>query len=156
MQSLLTICMQWRDRFEAMALLNLWPINTHLPLPGIFHSLVVSVFVISPFPFYWYLWTSPKKWLKICEGSDPSHRMAQVAHLFKAMQILGLLTVTTFSVPPIICMALFAFGQFLNYRYMSPISTLEDLTEFQLLNVSYYVLLVTYCSKHGHFSVCWR
>jgi methylene-fatty-acyl-phospholipid synthase len=86
------------------------------------HSVVVSLFVLSPFPFYWYLWTYPKKWLKMCEGVDPSHRMAQVAHLLKALQILGLVSVATFSVPPIICIALFGIGQFLNYRYMPSIS----------------------------------
>ncbi|KAG0616432.1 hypothetical protein M758_5G115100 [Ceratodon purpureus] len=99
-----------------MAMLDLWPIKADLPLPGMIHSLVVSLFVLSPFPFYWYLWTYPKKWLKMCEGVDPSHRMAQVAHLLKSLQILGLLSVATFSVPPIICVALFGFGQFLNYR----------------------------------------
>lgn len=100
-----------------MAMLDLWPINTHLPTPGLLHSFVVSLCILSPFPFYWYLWTNPKKWMKMCGPIDPSHRMAQVAHILKAFQVISLVSVATFSVPPLICVALFAFGQFLNYRY---------------------------------------
>lgn len=100
-----------------MALLALWPINTHLATPGFLHSLVVSLLVLCPFPFYWYLWTYPKKWMKMCEGVDPSHRMAQVSHILKSLQLLSLVSVATFSVPPLICVALFGCGQFLNYRY---------------------------------------
>lgn len=99
-----------------MAMLDLWPINTHLPTPGLLHSFVVSLCILSPFPFYWYLWTYPKKWMKMCGPIDPSHRMAQVAHILKAFQVISLVSVATFSVPPLICVALFAFGQFLNYR----------------------------------------
>lgn len=97
-------------------MLDLWPINPHLPLPGIIHGLLVSVFVLSPFPFYWYLWTYPKKWIKICEGVDPSHRMAQIAHILKSLQIISVVSVATFSPPPLICVVLFALGQILNYR----------------------------------------
>lgn len=136
-----------------MAMLDLWPINTHLPSPGMLHSFVVALLVLSPFPFYWYLWTYPRKWLKMCEGVDPSHRMAQVAHLLKALQVVGLLSVATFSVPPIICVALFGLGQFLNYRYMSSRFTLYRNSRFRTFSFSMLLImcfrLVNFTNNHS-------
>jgi methylene-fatty-acyl-phospholipid synthase len=89
----------------------------HASSVGMWHGLIVAVLILLPFPFYWYLWNFPDRWMRICgKGVNPSHRMAQVSHLLKALQIFALLSVATISRPPLICIALLAFGQYLNYR----------------------------------------
>jgi hypothetical protein len=91
----------------------------HASSVGMWHGLIVAVVILLPFPFYWYLWNFPDRWMQICgKGVNPSHRMAQVSHLLKALQIFALLSVATISRPPLICIALLAFGQYLNYRYV--------------------------------------
>lgn len=91
----------------------------HASSVGMWHGLIVAVVILLPFPFYWYLWNFPERWMQICgKGVNPSHRMAQVSHLLKALQIFALLSVATISRPPLICIALLAFGQYLNYRYL--------------------------------------
>ncbi|KAH0662824.1 hypothetical protein KY284_027755 [Solanum tuberosum] len=74
--------------------------------------------VISPFPFYYYLWTYPQKWVDLCgSGRDPCKVMAIVSHFMKLIQFISLLSVSTFSwPPPLYFWPLFIFGQFLNFR----------------------------------------
>ncbi|XP_020570694.1 phosphatidyl-N-methylethanolamine N-methyltransferase [Phalaenopsis equestris] len=72
---------------------------------------------VSPFPFYYILWNYPQAWVNLCgKGVDPSHRMAQVSHAFKIVQILSLLSVARISWPPWYCFVLFAAGQYLNFK----------------------------------------
>lgn len=82
------------------------------------HNLVVAGLVLAPFLYYWYLWTNPQRWVHYCGPNvDPSHRMAEVALVLKAGQILGVLTTASISgLPPWYCVLLFAVGQGLNYR----------------------------------------
>ena len=77
--------------------------------------------VISPFPFYTFLWWYPQRFIDAAcqDGSDPSHRMQQFSSMLKALQILALLSTVSFSdlaFPPWWSIALFAGGQFLNVR----------------------------------------
>ncbi|KAI9020413.1 hypothetical protein DFJ74DRAFT_124478 [Hyaloraphidium curvatum] len=79
------------------------------------------VAIISPFPFYAYLWHYPQKFVDVActDGADPSHRMAQISTGLKALQILALLTTASFSshvFPPWWSLLLFAGGQYLNVR----------------------------------------
>ncbi|KAJ4752945.1 Phosphatidyl-N-methylethanolamine N-methyltransferase [Rhynchospora pubera] len=81
-------------------------------------SIARCTALILPFPFYYALWKYPQKWVDLCgRGVDPCHRMAQVAHVLKAIQILCLLSVASFvSWPPWYCLLLFAAGQYLNFK----------------------------------------
>lgn len=77
--------------------------------------------VISPFPFYTYLWWYPQRFVdSVCsDGADPSHRMAQISTGLKIVQFLALLSVASFSsnlYPPWWSVVLFLAGQFLNMR----------------------------------------
>lgn len=77
--------------------------------------------VISPFPFYTYLWKNPQPFVDYAcaDGADPSHRMAQISTGLKVLQILALLSVASFesySFPPWWSILLFAAGQYLNVR----------------------------------------
>ncbi|RAL41404.1 hypothetical protein DM860_010198 [Cuscuta australis] len=74
--------------------------------------------VISPFPFYYWLWNHPQTWVDLCgRGRDPSHVMAMVSHVLKLLQFLSLFSVSTLSwPPPFYFWPLFSFGQFLNFR----------------------------------------
>lgn len=81
------------------------------------HSLLVCVAVILPFPFYYFLWTYPRKWVQWCgEGVNPSHRMALISHILKLTQILAVLSVAHFVWPPWYCLLLIIVGQYLNFK----------------------------------------
>ncbi|XP_047077432.1 phosphatidyl-N-methylethanolamine N-methyltransferase-like [Lolium rigidum] len=81
-------------------------------------ALAAGVGVLLPFPFYWALWSRPQRWVDLCgRGADPCRRMAQVSHVLKALQLLALASVASFSWPPPTCsLALLAFGQYLNFK----------------------------------------
>lgn len=100
-------------------------------------GLWVCLGVISPFPFYYYLWTHPQKWVDLCgSGRDPCKVMAMASHFIKLIQFISLLSVSTLSwPPPLYFWPLFIFGQFLNFRSVS-LSF-----KFDLLSC-YYVLMV--------------
>ncbi|KAK8949880.1 hypothetical protein KSP40_PGU016813 [Platanthera guangdongensis] len=71
---------------------------------------------VVPFPFYYLLWNYPQAWVNLCgKGVDPSHRMAQISHALKLVQVISLLSVARFSWPPWYCIILFASGQYLNF-----------------------------------------
>ncbi|XP_042444057.1 phosphatidyl-N-methylethanolamine N-methyltransferase-like [Zingiber officinale] len=73
--------------------------------------------VLLPFPFYYILWNYPQAWVDLCgKGVDPSHRMAQISHVLKAIQFVSLFSVASFSRPPWYCLLLFLVGQFLNFK----------------------------------------
>ncbi|KAJ8505496.1 hypothetical protein OPV22_006382 [Ensete ventricosum] len=80
-------------------------------------AVAVSVGVVLPFPFYYFLWNHPQAWVDLCgKGMDPSHRMAQISHALKAIQLVSLLSVARISRPPWYCVVLFLLGQFLNFK----------------------------------------
>ncbi|KAL6570378.1 hypothetical protein OROMI_014892 [Orobanche minor] len=74
--------------------------------------------VISPFPFYYFLWNNPQIWVDLCgRGRDPSRIMALMSHFLKIVQFISLFPVTTLSwPPPFYFWPLFLFGQSLNFR----------------------------------------
>lgn len=74
--------------------------------------------VISPFPFYYFLWNNPQSWVDLCgRGRDPCRVMALVSHFLKLAQFIALFSVSTLSwPPPLYFWPLFLFGQFLNFR----------------------------------------
>ncbi|XP_057454085.1 phosphatidyl-N-methylethanolamine N-methyltransferase [Lotus japonicus] len=74
--------------------------------------------VVSPFPFYYWLWNSPQSWANLCgKGRDPTKAMAHVSYFLKLIQFISLYSVSSFSwPPPFYFWPLFAFGQFLNFR----------------------------------------
>ncbi|CAL5057185.1 unnamed protein product [Urochloa decumbens] len=78
-----------------------------------------TVGVLLPFPFYYALWTRPQRWVDLCgRGADPCRRMAQVSHAIKALQLLALASVASFSwPPPLYCPVLLAVGQYLNFKH---------------------------------------
>uniref|UniRef100_A0A0D6RAF4 Phosphatidyl-N-methylethanolamine N-methyltransferase n=1 Tax=Araucaria cunninghamii TaxID=56994 RepID=A0A0D6RAF4_ARACU len=81
------------------------------------HTLFVCIAILLPFPFYYVLWTYPQGWMQCCgKGVDPSHRMAQISHILKALQIIALTSVAHFSWPPWYCLLLIVFGQYLNFK----------------------------------------
>ncbi|KAL7162139.1 hypothetical protein ACSBR2_042587 [Camellia fascicularis] len=81
-------------------------------------GIVACMGVVSPFPFYYCLWTYPQRWVDLCgKGRDPSKIMAIVSHLLKLIQFLSLFFVSSLSwPPPFYFWPLFLFGQFLNFR----------------------------------------
>ncbi|KAK4410658.1 Phosphatidyl-N-methylethanolamine N-methyltransferase [Sesamum angolense] len=74
--------------------------------------------VISPFPYYYFLWNNPQSWVDLCgRGRDPCRVMALVSHFLKLVQFIALFSVSTLSwPPPLYFWPLFLFGQFLNFR----------------------------------------
>ncbi|KAL8497257.1 hypothetical protein ACS0TY_020804 [Phlomoides rotata] len=74
--------------------------------------------VISPFPFYYYLWNNPQSWVNLCgRGRDPCKIMALVSHFLKILQFISLFSVSTLYWPPPFYFWLLIFaGQFLNFR----------------------------------------
>ncbi|XP_050382586.1 phosphatidyl-N-methylethanolamine N-methyltransferase [Argentina anserina] len=81
-------------------------------------GIAAAIGVLSPFPFYYWLWTYPQIWVALCgKGRDPCKVMAYVAHFLKLIQFLSLFSVSTVTwPPPLYFWPLFAFGQFLNFR----------------------------------------
>lgn len=81
-------------------------------------GFLAALGVISPFPFYFWLWTHPQTWVDLCGSKwDPSKAMALVSHLLKLIQFLSLFSVSALSWPPsLFFWPLFLFGQFLNFR----------------------------------------
>lgn len=81
-------------------------------------AAAAAVGVLLPFPFYYALWTHPQRWVDLCgRSADPCRRMAQVSHAIKALQLLALASVSSFSwPPPLYCPILLAVGQYLNFR----------------------------------------
>ncbi|KAL8056313.1 hypothetical protein ABFX02_04G111400 [Erythranthe guttata] len=81
-------------------------------------GLLAMLGVISPFPFYYFLWNNPQSWVDLCgRGRDPCRVMALVSHFFKLLQFISLFSVATLFWPPTIFFwPLFLFGQFLNFR----------------------------------------
>jgi len=81
-------------------------------------AAAAAVGVLLPFPFYYALWTHPQRWVDLCgRGADPCRRMAQVSHSIKALQLLALASVASFSgPPPLYCPVLLAVGQYLNFK----------------------------------------
>ncbi|XP_075511186.1 phosphatidyl-N-methylethanolamine N-methyltransferase-like [Primulina tabacum] len=74
--------------------------------------------VLSPFPFYFFLWTNPQTWVDLCgRQHDPCRIMALVSHFLKLVQFASLYSVSTFSwPPPLYFWPLLVIGQFLNFR----------------------------------------
>ncbi|KAK7255107.1 hypothetical protein RIF29_28510 [Crotalaria pallida] len=81
-------------------------------------GIVAALGVVSPFPFYYWLWNWPQSWVHLCgKGKDPSKVMALVAHFLKLLQFISLFSVSHFHwPPPFYFWPLFGFGQFLNFR----------------------------------------
>ncbi|XP_031283417.1 phosphatidyl-N-methylethanolamine N-methyltransferase isoform X2 [Pistacia vera] len=81
-------------------------------------GIVAAIGVLLPFPFYYWLWTSPQAWVNLCgKGQDPSKVMAYVSHFLKLLQFISLYSVSSLSwPPPLYFYPLFLFGQFLNFR----------------------------------------
>ncbi|XP_038975030.1 phosphatidyl-N-methylethanolamine N-methyltransferase-like [Phoenix dactylifera] len=80
-------------------------------------AVAVGIATVLPFPFYYLLWNYPQAWVDVCgKGVDPSHRMAQVSHVLKILQLLALFSVARFCWPPWYCYPLFAVGQYLNFK----------------------------------------
>ncbi|KAB2611551.1 phosphatidyl-N-methylethanolamine N-methyltransferase [Pyrus ussuriensis x Pyrus communis] len=81
-------------------------------------GIAAAIGVLSPFPFYYWLWSYPQTWVGMCgKGRDPCKVMAYVSHFLKLIQFLSLFSVSTFSwPPPLYFWPLIAFGQFLNFR----------------------------------------
>ncbi|KAL2463052.1 Phosphatidyl-N-methylethanolamine N-methyltransferase [Forsythia ovata] len=81
-------------------------------------GLWACIGVISPFPFYYWLWTHPQSWVDLCgRGHDPCRIMALVSHFLKIVQFVSLFSVSALSWPhPFYFWPLFIFGQFLNFR----------------------------------------
>lgn len=81
-------------------------------------GILGGIGVLVPFPFYYFLWTHPQSWVKLCgKGRDPSKVMALVSHFLKLLQFISLYSVSSLSwPPPLYFWPLFAFGQFLNFR----------------------------------------
>ncbi|EPS59820.1 hypothetical protein M569_14985, partial [Genlisea aurea] len=82
-------------------------------------GILAGLGVISPFPFYYYLWNHPQRWVDLCgRGRDPCRAMALVSHFLKAIQFISLFSVSSFSwPPPPYFWPLFLVGQFLNFRF---------------------------------------
>lgn len=97
--------------------------------------VVVVVGVLVPFPFYYVLWNYPHKWVGLCgKGVDPSHRMAQISHALKALQILSLLSLARISAPPpSYSLLLFLLGQYLNFKFSAFLLLFSSLSNFQLI-----------------------
>jgi hypothetical protein len=90
-------------------------------------GILLGTAILSPFPFYWYLWRWPQKYVNLCgAGVDPSHRMAQISAVLKALQICALLSVSSFHTwPPWWSIVLVAAGQFLNTRWVTTAANSE-------------------------------
>ncbi|GAB5354308.1 hypothetical protein AAMO2058_000107800 [Amorphochlora amoebiformis] len=75
-------------------------------------------FIVQTFPFIFYtsLWTYPGAWARLCGSHDPCKTMGDVAHMFKALQLVGFLSVANWDFPPWFCFVLLAGGQFLNAK----------------------------------------
>jgi hypothetical protein len=115
--------------------LVLWYIRSNIHGHGC-RTIVRCTALILPFPFYYTLWNYPQWWVGLCgRGVDPCHRMAQVSHLLKAIQILSLLSVATFSWPPWYCVLLFAAGQYLNFKWAWFLPTLSFFLRFSIFYV---------------------
>lgn len=84
-------------------------------------GIAAAIGLLSPFPFYYCLWNWPQSWVELCgRGRDPSKVMAHVAHFLKLVQFISLFSVSSFHwPPPLYFWPLFAFGQFLNFRFAS-------------------------------------
>ncbi|CAN6573106.1 unnamed protein product [Malus baccata var. baccata] len=63
-------------------------------------GIAATIGVLSPFPFYYWLWSYPQTWVELCgKGRNPCKVMAYEAHCL-----------------PLFTSVLIAFGQFLNFR----------------------------------------
>lgn len=83
------------------------------------HGATVAVAIALPFGYYTFLWRRPQQWVQICgKNEDPSHRMAQISHVLKLLQILALASVASnfSSFPPWYAIVFFAAGQYLNFK----------------------------------------
>ncbi|KAK6127869.1 hypothetical protein DH2020_038377 [Rehmannia glutinosa] len=100
-------------------------------------GILACIGVISPFPFYYFLWNNPQTWVDLCgRGRDPCKIMALVSHFLKIVQFISLFSVATLSwPPPFYFWPLFFFGQFLNFRFETPLPLLLGLV-YQLLGES--------------------
>lgn len=87
-------------------------------------GLLACIGVISPFPFYYWLWKNPQSWVDLCgKERDPCKVMALVSHFLKMVQFISLFSVSKLSwPPPLYFWPLFIFGQFLNFRFCFSIS----------------------------------
>lgn len=81
-------------------------------------GFLACIGVMSPFPFYYWLWRHPQTWVDLCgRERDPCKAMALVSHFLKVVQFISLYSVSTLSwPPPFYFWPLFIFGQFLNFR----------------------------------------
>ncbi|KNA24706.1 hypothetical protein SOVF_012850 [Spinacia oleracea] len=80
-------------------------------------GILAGIGVMVPFPFYYWLWNQPQKWVNLCgKHNDPSKIMAFVSHFLKLVQFLSLYSVSSLSWPPFYFWPLFLAGQFLNFR----------------------------------------
>ncbi|XP_068651634.1 phosphatidyl-N-methylethanolamine N-methyltransferase [Aristolochia californica] len=80
-------------------------------------SFLVCLVLLLPFIFYYFLWTFPQSWADLCgKETDPSHRMAQISHFLKILQLIALFSVAQLSWPPWYCWVLLLFGQYLNFK----------------------------------------
>ncbi|XP_073271062.1 phosphatidyl-N-methylethanolamine N-methyltransferase-like [Primulina huaijiensis] len=81
-------------------------------------GILACVGMLSPFPFYFFLWRNPQTWVDLCgRQRDPCRIMALVSHFLKLVQFASLFSVSTFFwPPPLYFWTLFIVGQFLNFR----------------------------------------
>lgn len=95
-------------------------------------GLLACLGVISPFPFYYFLWNNPQSWVDLCgKGRDPCRFMALVSHFLKIVQFISLFSVATlYWPPPFFFWPLFFFGQFLNFRLISCLILLDVFENF--------------------------
>lgn len=110
-------------------------------------GIAAAIGVLSPFPFYYWLWTSPQTWVALCgKGRDPCKVMAYVAHFLKLIQFLSLFSVSTISwPPPLYFWPLIAFGQFINFRLVLLVIMFPYADMFFIVVVLETILLSIYC-----------
>ncbi|KAL9996693.1 putative phosphatidyl-N-methylethanolamine N-methyltransferase [Helianthus debilis subsp. tardiflorus] len=100
-------------------------------------GILACIGVISPFPFYYFLWNQPQTWVNLCgKDRDPSKTMAMVSHVFKLIQFVSLYSVSTLSwPPPLYFWPLILFGQFLNFRSLLFTETFFIIVRFDTLEL---------------------
>ncbi|GAB2228239.1 hypothetical protein Drorol1_Dr00010069 [Drosera rotundifolia] len=64
-------------------------------------SMWAAIAILLPFPYYYFLWTHPQKWVDFCGKSrDPSATMARVSYFLKLIQFVAFFSVSSFTRPP--------------------------------------------------------
>lgn len=114
-------------------------------------GIAAAIGVLSPFPFYYWLWSYPQTWVELCgKGRDPCKVMAYVSHFLKLIQFLSLFSVSTFSwPPPLYFWPLIAFGQFLNFRLVLFIDVLFVVLRHGYFPVFSFIWMCFYVLEFG-------